>query len=292
MNAERPPDEITLMDIYRVLRAEWRWIFGIGALAVVISIIYALLAPQVFRAETVVSPVDSAGGGGAAAMAQRFGGLAGLAGIDLGALSTDNNIAVPYLESRTLLEEFVRTNNLLPILFSEQWNPEQNDWNSASNEIPTLWIGTKKFGEEVVNITRDQSTGLITLSVAWSDPVVAAEWANGLVALANANLRQRELADAERNIAYLNEQIGRTDLVDMRQGMYNLVESTMNTAMLANARAEYAFAVIDPAVPPERRSEPRRPLIVVLGTILGGILALVFIALKVLFRFLRAQESP
>jgi len=39
--------------------------------------------------------------------------------------------------------------------------------------------------------------------------------------------------------------------------------------MLANVRVEYAFTVIDPAVPPERRISPRRSLYVLVGALLG-----------------------
>jgi LPS O-antigen subunit length determinant protein (WzzB/FepE family) len=47
--------------------------------------------------------------------------------------------------------------------------------------------------------------------------------------------------------------------------------------MLAKVRQEYAFKTIDPAVVPEEKSEPNRALICVLGTLLGGMLAVLWV---------------
>jgi hypothetical protein len=43
--------------------------------------------------------------------------------------------------------------------------------------------------------------------------------------------------------------------------------------MLANGRAEYAFEVVDPAVPPELKVRPHRLLMTFLGLIFGFVAA-------------------
>lgn len=42
--------------------------------------------------------------------------------------------------------------------------------------------------------------------------------------------------------------------------------------MLANAQSEYVFKTVDPAVVPQEKSEPKRALIAVVATMLGGML--------------------
>ena len=112
-----------------------------------------------------------------------------------------------------------------------------------------------------------------------TDPVTAARWANGLVGLANELLRTRALEEAQRNIAYLNAQADRTNEVELRRAIFNLIESETKTLMLANGRTEYAFRVVDPAVPPEIRSGPHRTLLLVtgllVGLLLGGVAVLI-----------------
>jgi uncharacterized protein involved in exopolysaccharide biosynthesis len=106
--------------------------------------------------------------------------------------------------------------------------------------------------------------------INWKDPEVAAKWANDYVALCNELMRARALEETSRNIKYLNEQIASTNIVEMQRVMYELVENETQTLMLANAREEYAFSVIDPAVAPEERVSPQRRVMVMIGLVLGG----------------------
>jgi uncharacterized protein involved in exopolysaccharide biosynthesis len=56
--------------------------------------------------------------------------------------------------------------------------------------------------------------------------------------------------------------------------MYTLIENETKTLMLANARAEYAFTVVDPAVPPERKISPHRSIYVLFGSFVGAAVGL------------------
>ena len=57
----------------------------------------------------------------------------------------------------------------------------------------------------------------------------------------------------------------------MKQVFYQLIENETRTVMLANAQQEYVFNTIDPAVVPQEKSEPKRALIAIMATLLGGI---------------------
>jgi uncharacterized protein involved in exopolysaccharide biosynthesis len=142
----------------------------------------------------------------------------------------------------------------------------------------TLWFAVDKFRDTVLKITQDQDSQTITVQIDWHDPAVASRWANDYVALANEILRSRALSDSSRNIQYLKDQIAKTDVVELQRVMYTLIEAEMKTLMLANARTEYAFTVVDPGVTPERRVWPRRTLIVLSGGVVGVIIGF-FLAL-------------
>ena len=49
----------------------------------------------------------------------------------------------------------------------------------------TLWHAVKRFRELVLTIREDDANGITTVSIEWTDPAVAARWANDYVALAN-----------------------------------------------------------------------------------------------------------
>jgi uncharacterized protein involved in exopolysaccharide biosynthesis len=103
----------------------------------------------------------------------------------------------------------------------------------------------------------------------WTDPAVAAKWANAYVALTNELIRARALEESNRNIAYLNAQLAKTDSFDLRKVMYTLIENETKTLMVANGRTEYAYEVVDPAIAPELKLGPHRLLNTLLGIMLG-----------------------
>ena len=71
----------------------------------------------------------------------------------------------------------------------------------------------------------------------------------------------------------------------MQQVFYQLIESETRTVMLANAQDEYVFETVDPAVVPQEKSSPKRALIAILATMMGGMLS-VFVV------FVRAFLKP
>jgi uncharacterized protein involved in exopolysaccharide biosynthesis len=66
----------------------------------------------------------------------------------------------------------------------------------------------------------------------------------------------------------------------MQTIFYQLIEEQTKTIMLANVRQDYVLEVIDPAIVPEEEAQPRRALICVLTTLLGGFLAVIFVLIR------------
>ena len=182
--------------------------------------------------------------------------------------------AVATLESTVLTERYIRENNLLPVLFSGEWDKHRSTWKTTDPErVPTLWMGNEYFAKKVRDVSQNPKSGLISLTIAWTDPKLAADWANGLVKLANTYLRDRAIADSERHIAYLNEQADNTKLVGLRDMIYEVMEGEIKKEMLARGNDEYALKIIDPAVPSEKPSSPLPILWTLAGLFAGAALA-------------------
>jgi LPS O-antigen subunit length determinant protein (WzzB/FepE family) len=109
----------------------------------------------------------------------------------------------------------------------------------------------------------------VKVAVEWYSPDLAARWANHMVEMANERLRTEATRDAGQSIDYLNKELEKTNVVELRQAIYRLIEDQVSRAMLANVQRQYAFRVIDSAVPPEFKSRPKRALFVVVGALLG-----------------------
>jgi uncharacterized protein involved in exopolysaccharide biosynthesis len=242
----------------------WRYrylVMAVTFVAGLIAVFLALTATEIYRAEVMIIQVrDQRMTGSAAPLLNQLSGLATLAGVTLpGAARTEQ--AQGLLQSRRLAEEFINRYNLLPVLW-EDVDPD---------EPQSMWLAVTQFRDGIIDIAEDARRGTTTVYVEWKDPEIAARWANDYVALCNEVMRARALEETTRNIKYLNEQIAATTVVELQQVMYDLVKNETQTLMLANARDEYAFSVIDPAVAPEERISPRRRVMVMIGLVLGGV---------------------
>lgn len=268
------------VDFSDMLRAVWsqKITIAVGTLiAIFISITYAFLATEVFRAETVLAPADDSAS--PSGLLSQFGALANLGGISLGDNSSTEAVAV--LRSRDFARSFINDFDLLPKFFADDWDSETESWTLADKEDwPDVRDGVKYFHEEVLEVDEDVTTGLVTITIEWEEREESAEWANVLVERLNRRMRDRAMTKAEKNIAYLWNQLENTDVLTLQQSIGRLLEVELQKLMLARGSEEYAFKVIDIAHPPRKRSWPKRALIVVLGTVIGGLFSLVFVLIR------------
>jgi uncharacterized protein involved in exopolysaccharide biosynthesis len=254
------PSEIRIKDVLRLLWRRKLLIVSLNLACVLAVVAATFIVQKKYSAEILIEPNSDTGnekGGALGALGSTLGALAGL-----GSASDPKKVeSVAILQSEALTERYIRENNLLPILYSSKWDAAHSRWTvSDPNSIPTLWKANEFFRKNVRSIITDAKTGLVTLKVTWKDPAVAANWANGLVAMANDYERDRAIAESERNIAYLTSQAGKTEVIGIQQVIYSLLETEYNTAMLARGNPEFAFKIIDPAVVPEKASFPDRTL--------------------------------
>ena len=260
-----PPDVEDELDLGTLSRLVWdnKLLIGlVGLLFAIVAGVLAFTTPPVFRAEVVVVAVrerDVNGNG----ISSQLGALTSLVGVTLGQNGGNGPAADAVLDSRRLVEEFIKRNELLPVLSLHAKKP------------PTLWLAVKNFKEGSLSIRKDTRKGITTLAVDWTDPALAARWANGLIALANDLIRTRALDDASRNINYINRQLEQTNTVEMRQVLFDIIKNETKTLMLANGRADYAFEIVDPAVTPERKVGPHRSIYLAVGLALGMFLGAV-----------------
>lgn len=277
-NTVKELEEISLEDIGLKIWAR-RWLvaaFGLVAGASAAAI--ALVTPEKYQATVLLSPVvDQAGGsklGGAGALLSQLGGLGSLAGLG-GASSSQRSESVATLQSRLLTEAFIAEKQLLPVLFHKQWNAANKEWKTNEPETtPTLWKGEELFRLKVRSVTDDKKTGLISLSILWTDPTLAAEWANEIVLRTNTYLRDKSIAESQRNLAYLNEQLKATSVVELQNAIYGLIEAEIKKEMIARGSKEFAFQVVDPATPPERRISPKRGAMTATGLFIGLVIGI------------------
>lgn len=273
-------DEVDLVEL-------WNFAWGKKWLILVAMVVVAILAtvvvsrmPNVYRAEVLLAPVPDAGGGKSSGFSQ-LGGLAALAGVTIpSASSLDQDVAV--LNSRNFLWSFIEENNLMPLLFSDQWDEAKGKWKvNDPKGHPTMWDAYRLLTTKgVLDVDAGKKGGMVSVAVEWRDADLAARWSNALVAKLNEYLRKKAIERSQENLRYLTEALEKTQIQEVRQAIFELISHEQKSSMLATTQKEFAFQVLDAAIAPDQKVKPKRTIIVVLSTLIAGCLVFAYLVIS------------
>ena len=154
------------MDVIAFGSMVWRHRLVVGVacgVTLLAAIGYLMIATPMYQGEVVVipAPEDSMNGNGSSSLGDKLGGLASLAGLNMGQESDAQLQADAVLDSRALVEEFIRRNDLVNVLLKKV-------------KHPTLWRAVKYFKDKLSKVRKDQSKGTTKITVEWKDPATAA----------------------------------------------------------------------------------------------------------------------
>jgi uncharacterized protein involved in exopolysaccharide biosynthesis len=263
------------------------------------SVAYALSLPNVYKSEALLAPAAQEGGG-MGGLASKFGGLASIAGISLGGGGGIDKtaLAIEIMKSRVFVTKFINEHQLLvPLMATKGWNRDSNElvyneelydtqakkWireaKAPFKSEPSAQEAYKEF-KSIVSISQDKTSSMVTISVKHYSPEVAKQWVDWLIDAINLEMKTRDLIEAHKSISYLEQQLGKTRLNELQNVLYQIIEEQTKTIMFAEVREQYAFKTIDPALVPELKDGPKRALICVLGVLLGGMLAVMFVLIR------------
>jgi LPS O-antigen subunit length determinant protein (WzzB/FepE family) len=294
-NDSQYDDEIDLRELFGVLWAGKVKIIAITAMFAVASVIYALSVPNQYKATALLAPAQSDGGGLSGALGQ-LGGLASLAGVSLGGgESGEAQIAQEIMKSWSYIEGFIADNNIaVEVYAAEGWNKGSNTleinndaydvgtskWlledESGAIGAPSSWQLFESFSE-MLSVSEDKQSGLVSVSIEYYSPQIAKQWVDMYIESINRFMQQRQIDKVTRNINYLQEQIEKTAIAEMQEVFYTIIEEQTKNKMLAEASPDYVFVAVGPSMVPELKSQPKRALIFILGTLLGGMLSVLMV---------------
>jgi uncharacterized protein involved in exopolysaccharide biosynthesis len=301
-------DEIDLKELFSALWAGKITIILTTFVASVIAVAIALYTPNIYRAEALLSPVSS-DGGGMNGLASKFGGLASLAGVSLGGGGFDKTtMGIEVLKSRAFFADFVDKHSVMVDLMAS------NGWDSNTNKVlidteiydvdSQVWVREAKAPRKskpsvqeaheefskLLSVSQDKESSFITIAIEHYSPYVAKQWVDWLVQDINNTIRNQEVQQAQRSIDYLLNQIEQTKLAELQMGFFELIQSQTETIMLANASPEYLFKTLDPAVVPEMKAGPKRALICILGSLLGALLGGLIVLVRYFSNLMRPEQ--
>lgn len=285
-------DEIDLKEIFNILWERRLTIIFISAIFAFGSVIYALSLPNQYRATVSLAPAQGDGSGLSSALGQ-LGGLVSFGGLSLGrqAIASESQIAQEIMKSWSFVETFITDKNLAVEIYAvEGWSEDSNEleidksvydsenqqWllkdSSGKFRPPSSWQLFEKFSR-MLSISEDRNSGLVSVSIEYYSPQIAKDWLDMYVAFINEHMQSRQIAKVSNNIEYLKAQIDKTSIAEMREVFYTIIEEQTKNKMVAEASPDYAFVAVNPSMVPEVKSRPKRAIICILGTLLGGVLS-------------------
>ena len=290
-------DEIHIGELFDVLWLNKKFIAIFTAFSALVSVLISLSLTNIYTAQTLLTPTTSSSSSG---LLSQYSGLATMAGVNLTNNGSNNqlDVALNLVKSKKLIENLMLYESFLPnLLAAKSWSIKTNTitYNQALydnknkqwvrkvslpfKQTPSSQEALNKFSN-LISISQDNKTQLVTLKVDHLSPVIAQQWSIWIVKEINTILANMEINNSQASIDYLNSQIKITPYSELRTMFYQLIQESTQSMMLAKVNPEYVLTTIDPPVIPEIKSKPNRSLICILSTILGAMLSI----LIVLFR--------
>lgn len=341
-------DEIDLLALAKTLWLKRKTIVGITGVFVVLGLAVALLSPKEYTATSIFVPQvgESNRGGGS------LGGLASLAGINLGSMGggseippslypkivssvnfkmaiLDAPITVEGLDKPVTYREYYETMydpgfmsafkkytiGLPGVLLSAlSWGASEQVIKDTNDQL--IRITRKEYGHFMrldgqISVSPNDKEGIVSLAFVLPEPVMAAQmtrYAQDLLQeqviaykISNAQeqlkfteerfkekkkefeeiqLRLANFRDRNQNIAsaaVLNQQQRLEAEYNFAFSIYTELAKQLEQARIQVAKDTPVFSVIQPVTVPVEKSAPKRPLILIIFIILGGIMAVGYV---------------
>ena len=282
-------DEIDLLELIRTLLRAWKTIVGITIVCSGLAFSYSLTIPDVYKAKALLAPAQE-DETAASSLLNKFGGLVAIAGVKDKSDAFMSRV-LGTVNSFKFLSEFINDNNLLIQIYAERWNKENNTWDLNENEKEPTVADSVALLANNISIEEVKGSSLYTLEVSTNNRDLSAVICNQLIVTLNDKFRKIAIENSLKRIEYLNQELAKTKLEDMRTVLFNLMTTEKQKAMISNIEKDAAFEVIDPAVAPARPEKPKRKLMVALGGVCGGFLGIFAVFLAQFLRKLKSSSE-
>lgn len=296
---------ITLSDIFQILKKKYKIIITFTSFAVLFSVLYSLFLPNIYTSRALLSIVeDNNSSVGMSSMLSQYSGLASLAGVASSGVNTKQNYAIEVINSREFLKHLLTFDGVLESLYAVNYYDESTAKLYYDNEVfdseKKIWIRevpknrklvpshleVYRTYQETISLEEDLKSGYINLSVSHVSPLFSEYFLSLIINEANRLSKEKDMKESSDALTYLNKQLLNTMQSDIRKSMNKIIENQLKVQMLSNIKSDYLLSIIDRPYVPEVKSKPSRSIITITGSFIGFLVICSFILLnKYIFRF-------
>jgi uncharacterized protein involved in exopolysaccharide biosynthesis len=268
-----PDEEINLLDYIRVIKKHRNILFLIVLVTVFTTGIVSLLMTPIYESKVVLAPVTPTSPSPFASLAQQFG-------ISPSSPPIVTDI-VALLKSKLLREKVIEKYGLLPYFVK---NPRKK----TPEEL--IWDALRAL-DDSLNVKYIQKDNVIEISFQHKDRVFTAQFLKNLINELNEHMVSEAKRVAETNKNYLVKEVEKTGDPFIKSNIYSLIAQQIQASMMAEAKENFAFKVIDPPKVPDKKAKPKRILMVGVSFVVSIFFGLIVVFSKEYFEKMRERTE-
>jgi uncharacterized protein involved in exopolysaccharide biosynthesis len=240
--------EFDVLETLTTLAEHRKFVLGLPFFASILAAVISLILPPTYTAKTVLMPPQQQGGGGASAILEQLGPLAGMAA-GVSGFKSSADMYVAFLQGDTVRDQLIDKFDLM------------NRY-SAKNRSDA-----RKAVEKKVRVTADKKSGLMFVEADDEDPAFAAQLANGNVEALSQLMGKLALSEARQRRIFFEREVDK--LADkafrdirVQEAVLGGLLKQLEIARIDESKDSPLLQQVDVATPPDRKSAPKRMVIV------------------------------
>jgi hypothetical protein len=248
-----------------------KWLILASAAAFgAIGLAYSFVLPPTYRAHAIIAIKDQQGGPNASGILSQLGGLGGMMASQFGVGSSNLDRLEVLARNRSVLEEVIKSENLLPELFPGLWDSGKSGWKDSAT-IPTLRMGVERMRVRSLGIRANPKQKNIDVEMEASDSTLAYRMLTRYLEELNRKIVSDAKSEEAANMSYLESQLDGSQDPLMREKLFQLIAMQVERTMLISMRA---FDVIEPPAVPLMKDSPKRKRMALMWTFGGFVLSI------------------
>ena len=288
-------DEIDLLVLFKAIWEKRIFIIISTAVISLASIIYALSLTNYYTSESILNIRDSQD----SSMVNNSFGLTSMVGLNLfGQTNEDASEIIELIQSREFVKRLIGFEDVLPSLLaiesydssskklifdSEVYDSKSKKWirNINQNQLSKpSYLEAHRAYSEMLDVSIDKVSGLISLRFEHVSPIFAQKILSLIIQEANNFNREMDIKNTNLALSHFEKELSKTSLLEMKESINQLIETQLETRMMASIYDDYVLVSIEPPFVPDRRSKPSRSFIVIFSTLIGGLMSLLYVVIR------------
>ena len=281
-------------DIFDILKFLWLKKFIILSVTFIFSLfalIYSLTIEDKYTSEVLYKLSEDDNLPAQSGLSD-FGTIIGL---NLPTNSEKLNLAISLIKSKKLLKQLLLTPGNKEQIFAYEkfdftrnqtiYNKnlfEKNTWvrnaGPTTSSEPSYLEVFEKFHQDL-NVEVDAKTDFLKISYTHVSPFFAKKLLEEIIYLTNDLARSGDLSKAEAALTFLEKELISSRIQSKKEVISNLIETQMKIKVFANVNEDYLIYPIDVAFIPEKKSYPKRQLMVLTFSLIGFFITLIYLLL-------------